>query len=66
LRVIPLLYGSIKSIHVDMYDFPQGRLGNILFPSSTRAPVLRIARFSSRSITSNSHSSQRAQEMGTN
>jgi hypothetical protein len=22
LRMVPLLYGSIKGIHVDMYDFP--------------------------------------------
>src|SRR5467141_1185956 len=37
LRIIPLLYGRIKRVHVDMNDLANGYLATILFRSSTRA-----------------------------
>src|SRR5712664_2719861 len=37
LRIIPLFYGRIKRVHVDMNDLTHGCLATILFRSSTRA-----------------------------
>src|SRR5690348_6192477 len=43
LRIIPLFYGRIERVHVDMNDLTHGCLATILFWSSTgaRAPMCR-------------------------